>query len=511
MCGFLLTNLDVKPHTFQDAFVTLAHRGPDQSSGVFNLDAFTGGHYRLSIIGDSINGKQPMVSEEEGLVILFNGEIYNFLALAKQYNILLRSQTDTELILKLYRLLGESLVNHLDGMFSFVIIDRKFNRIFYARDRLGAKPLYQWQRGDKFVLASEVRAISELVNDTELDQFAVRQYRTMRSTFGGRTFYKNIRLFPPGCWSDGKQITRYWGLVQKFDSPPSVGELHNLVASAINHRMVADVEIGAFLSGGLDSTIATLISGVKKTWAVGFEGDEDLPFAADIARQFALQHKEVIINKPSFLSTATEMILARKEPLCVPNEVLIYLMARDVRDQGVKCVLSGEGADELFGGYDRIFSWSWSATDFDLRAFALLYCYGEIDMEVIEDALSPYLTHITPYLIVSAFFQVEHLGALLRRLDHATMLAGIEAREPFADFQLVERLFGLPYTWKYGALSAKTPFKRAFLDAVPVNILNRKKNGFPVPLSSIFLDTKGLKAGYPAWFDFNLKTLGWLT
>ncbi len=510
MCGFLITNLDLDSKVFSNALVTLSHRGPDHSSGPVIHGGFTVGHYRLIIIGDLISGKQPMLDEEEGLSILFNGEIYNYKELARDHRIQLRANSDTELILKLYRLLGDSFVKHLNGMFAFVIIDKKLNRLFIARDRLGAKPLFEWRCGEDFVLASEVRAITELVDDSEPDEFSIRQYRCVRSLLGGRSFYKNIRAFPSGCWSDGKTKFRYWQLEQTFSTPPQIDELEDLVRSAIDYRMVADVEVAGFLSGGLDSTVTTLVSGVKRTWSVGFDEDEDLRHAAKVAGLNNLQHTQVIVDRETFLSSAVEMILARGEPLCVPNEVLIFRMASDARRNGIKCTLSGEGADELFAGYDRIFQWAWNTKSFDLNNFASLYCYGQVDLEVLEEAITPYLGYETPYLIINAFFQVEHLGALLKRLDYASMLASIEAREPFADYRLVERLFGLPFTWKCGELGPKTPLKQAFSHLVPKEVCMRQKLGFPVPLESIFSDDRGVKSGYASWFDFNLKTLGWL-
>ena len=283
-----------------------------------------------------------------------------------------------------------------------------------------------------------------------------------------------------------------------------------MLDSSLSYRMVADVEVAGFLSGGLDSTITTLATGIRSTWCVGFSGDEDFSAARRVADEALLQHHEVLVTREEFLHTTATMVRARREPLCVPNEALVYLAARDARDHGIKCTLSGEGADELFGGYDRIFRWAGSATTFELPEFARLYCYDDdVDLEVVEDAVGPFRRYEDPYLIVSAFFQIAHLGNLLRRLDFATMFASVEGREPFADFRLAERLFGMPLSYKHRGADPKTPLKDAYRDIVPDFVLKRAKHGFPVPLREIFNAETGTKPGYSAWSDHNLNVLGW--
>ena len=511
MCGFLMANCARSESAFAKAFEEMNYRGPDSCSIVPDFDGYAIGCCRLAIIGDLERANQPMKDPSGNCVLAFNGEIYNYAELAKRYGMALESDSDTELLLRLFLLKGIECVAELNGMFAFVIVDKARHRIFAARDRLGAKPLFKWQSGESLVLSSEVRPILDLIGTAQPDDFSIRQYRAMRGVFNGRTFYRDIAAFPAGCYWDGESFTQYWKLEKQFDNPPGRDELRSLVDSAISYRMVAHVEVGGFLSGGLDSTITAMASGIRSTWCSAFEGDPDFPVARRIADETGFTHREVVVDRGAFLEAVETMARVRREPLCVPNEVMLYLAAKDVRRAGIKCTLSGEGADELFGGYDRIFSWADSAERFDIGTFADYYCYGTVDdLEVVEDAVAPFLNYGDPYLIVNAFFQVAHLGRLLHRLDQATMLASVEGREPFADFRLVERLFGLPMSYKHSVRGNKTPLKDAYEDLVPGYVLEREKRGFPAPLSQVFNDSRGHKRGYTAWFDHNLKILGWL-
>ena len=511
MCGFLISNCAASTSAFARAFQGMTYRGPDSHSIVPEFDGYTIGCCRLAIIGDFERANQPMIDPTGNCLLAFNGEIYNYAELARQHGLALETDSDTELLLRLFLLKGIGFVSELNGMFAFVIVDKLRHRVFAARDRLGAKPLFRWRRGDSLVLSSEIRPILDLVGSAEADDFAIRQYQSMRGVFNGRTFYRGISSFPAASYWDGEVLTPYWTLEKQFDDPPTTDELRSLVDSSIAYRMVAHVEVGGFLSGGLDSTITALASGVRSTWCTGFEGDPDFAVARRVAAEAGLRHREVVIDRGAFLDAVEAMVRLRQEPLAVPNEVMLYLTARDIRRAGIKCTLSGEGADELFAGYDRIFRWAANSEQFDIATFADYYCYGNAeDLEVVEDALAPFLRYGEPYLIVNAFFQIAHLARLLHRLDLATMLASVEGREPFADFRLIERLFGQPMTYKHAHRGNKTPLKDAYSDLVPDYVLARTKRGFPVPLAEIFNDSRGHKPGYTAWFDHNLRILGWL-
>src|SRR6266567_2519107 len=217
MCGFLIANCAGSASAFAKAFQEMSYRGPDSCSIVPDFDGYSIGCCRLAIIGDFERANQPMADPTGNCVLAFNGEIYNYAELAKQYGLVLETDSDTELLLRLFLLKGIECVAELNGMFAFVILDRARHRIFAARDRLGTKPLFKWQRGESLVLSSEVGPILDLVDGAQPDEFSIRQYRAMRGVFNGRTFYRDISSLPAACYWDGKASTRSWKLERKFD------------------------------------------------------------------------------------------------------------------------------------------------------------------------------------------------------------------------------------------------------------------------------------------------------
>jgi asparagine synthase (glutamine-hydrolysing) len=323
----------------------------------------------------------------------------------------------------------------------------------------------------------------------------------------GRTFARNIRSFPAGHYMESGKIHKYWELDMQAKKPPEDEELRELIKSSVHYRTISDVSVGSYLSGGLDSTIVAGLSEVDHTWTVGFPDFNEFKWSESAAKCFGSQHHSVIIKPDEFIPLAKEMIQRRKEPIAVPNEVLLYKMTQEVKRQNT-VVLSGEGADELFFGYDRIFKWAGSASAWDIQEFSRLYAYGSSDdIEIVEDAISPYYKHGEPLNIVSAFFQTAHLEGLLHRLDSATMLCGVEARGPFLDYRLVDRLSGVAYNYKLENGVAKAPLKRIFCDLVPENIRKREKMGFPVRLVDVLPESIPGETFLDKWFEFNISSL----
>lgn len=512
MCGILFSTSPLIPEReFALALDSMAYRGPD-ASGLLRCGNVLIGQRRLSIIDPLPRSDQPFLSEDGRYAVVFNGEIYNYKELAKRHMLDVTTGSDTEVLLRLFIKIGSSFLSELNGMFAFVILDTQTGAWFVARDRLGVKPLYVAHHGSGLLFASEPAPLLELTGRREFDETGLRQYRKLRTFFNGVTIWKGIGQFPAGCCmtqADSGVPRTWWKLPEGPQSPPSDEELHALIMDAVQLRRIADVPVGAFLSGGLDSTIVTGIAAQRDTWSVGFATENEFDWAKLAADKFGTSHNEVTVGYEEFITLATEMIRARREPLSVPNEVLIFAMTKQASKKN-KVILSGEGADELFYGYDRIFRWA-VTHQWDLRSFSSLYSYGSIDdFEIVESALSPFLNSGGSLQIVARFFQIAHLHGLLRRLDSATMLCGVEAREPFVDYRLIERLVGVSFDWKLSDGQIKAPLKRVFADLVPKEIIDRPKIGFAVPLERIaFPHTQNQADMNPMdrWFAFNLSIL----
>ena len=509
MCGLLFVkNFPVAIERFERAVDSMSHRGPD-ARGISVQDgpghSLLLGHRRLKILDLDPRSDQPFTTSDGRHSIIFNGEIYNYRELAQRHSVALTTTSDTELLLLLYLKLGTQMLAQLNGMFAFVITDNRTGSYFVARDRLSIKPLYAFRRGGSVLFSSEVRPIVELTGRTEVDPFGLRQYRKLRTFFNGRTLYNEIKMFPAGAFEIDGKLERYWQLPEAEQAPPHDEEVRDLLKSAVAYRCISDVPVGSYLSGGLDSTIVAALAEKPDTWAVGSAGNNEFEYARMAADKIGSRHHEVVFEEAGFLDVCRMLVRERMEPLSVPNEVALYLMTRQVKERNT-VVLSGEGADEAFFGYDRIFRWAAAAESFDLREFDRLYSYGtNPDPEVLEDALAPFRHLERPLSIVAAFFQIAHLHGLLRRLDNSTMRCGVEARVPFVDHRIVEKMAGVAIDYRMQDGIVKAPLKRVFADLVPPPIINREKVGFPVDLPLIFGVPQ--HAAMDRWLEFNLECL----
>ncbi|MFT7624635.1 MAG: asparagine synthase (glutamine-hydrolyzing) [Myxococcota bacterium] len=507
MCGILITHeLEVGEAVFEAALDRIRHRGPD-ASGRWAGGTTRLGHRRLAILDLDERSNQPFTSANGRYTTVYNGEIYNFRELREQFGLTCRTTSDTEVVVELYQRLGHRMLEHLNGMFAFVIYDHQTNQVFAARDRLGIKPLYFMQRGDGVAFASEIAPLLDLFGGGGIDLLGVRQYLKARAFFHGRTLYKDISMLPPGHYWDNGTVRCWWKLADPSgDRVVDDSEVEALVRSAVSYRCISDVPVGSYLSGGLDSTIIAGLAAKPDTWTVGFAEMNEFEYGRIAAEAFGATHTEVLLDRDTFRRTAAEMVAVRGEPLSVPNEVLIYEMTRAVKTRNT-VVLSGEGADELFFGYDRIFRWA-EANPWDLREFDSRYSYGShIDDEILEEILGP-VSHISGCLNrVAHFFQLHHLHGLLRRVDNSTMRCSVEARVPFVDHRLVEYMNGVSFDYRMSGGVVKAPLKRIFGPMLPEIVVTRKKVGFPVPLESIFEDRSGQQTGMDAWLEFNMSLL----
>ena len=502
MCGILASfNYNFKKNDYIKSLNLMDHRGPDNTGNYFQKKSNTFlGQNRLAIIDLDSRSNQPFKVGSHLLV--YNGEIYNYRELIKEHDLNVRTKSDTEVLLLMYDKYGSNCLKYFNGMFAFVIYNLKNNKFFVARDRLGIKPLYYRNLGDKWIFASEISPLLNL-EDSEFDEFGLRQYKKLRMTIKGYTVYEDIKTFPPGCYLEKNQFKKYWNFEIIHRGKPDEERLRWLIEDSVRLRKRSDVPLGAYLSGGLDSTILTALLRPEDSWTVGFSELNEFNWSNIANENIGSDHHQIIIDKYEYIETAKWMINKRKEPLSVPNEVLIYLMTKKVKLKNT-VVLSGEGADELFWGYDRIFKWANSTKDFKIRDFDKNYCYGSnIDNEIIDFAMEG-IDGKTVLDKIAYYFQIHHLQGLLRRLDNSTMLCSVEARVPFVDHRLVEFLAGTPFDWKMGD-SFKEPLKRIFKNLISKRIIDRKKVGFPVPIDSIFNKRPKTETAMDSWLLFNIN------
>lgn len=508
MCGILFTNDErIERRSFLNALELLHHRGPD-ATGYAQFGTHQLGHKRLKILDLDNRSNQPFYSHDGRYIIIYNGEVYNFKELALKNLIQQKTTSDTEVIVQLYSIHGPKAITFLNGMFALVIVDTVANEIFVARDRLGVKPLYVHHARGRITLSSEIAPLIELTGEYKYDQIGLRQYRKLRTFFNGRTAYKNIEMFPPGHYMLNGKLYQYWKLPEEHVEQPTDDELKQLIINSVHRSLISDVTVGSYLSGGLDSTIIAALAQKPDTWTVGFPDDNEFEWARLAAQHIHSTHREILISHEEFETLASQMIKKRREPLSVPNEVLLYKMTKELKKENT-VILSGEGADELFFGYDRIFGWATKSQSWNLAEFDRFYSYGtNNDLEIVEDALSPFMHLNNPLDITAHFFQIAHLHGLLRRLDNATMLCSVEARVPFADHHpLIERMAGVSFNYRMRGGVVKDPLKRIFRDLIPDAIIKRVKVGFPVPLKKIFSSSRLGETAMDSWLEFNLSKL----
>ena len=533
------------------------------------------GHRRLSIIDLHSHSKQTMTAGCGNLIGIFNGEIYNYREMrlklvSEGYDFVTNS--DTEVLLNAYHFFGVDVLQKLIGMFAFAVYDKRNCELFIARDRLGIKPLYFAPTSTGFCFASEVKSILRLDDkQRDLNLRAVSSYLSYRYPIMNESFYDGVEHLPPGCYmrvSSTKKhsITRYWSAASKLVAQAVdqgedfyIDEIKRIFHSAVKYRMISDVPIGAYLSGGVDSSavvaeMARLSNNPIKTFTIGFEelGYNEFKYARIVADQYATDHHEIILSADGYFEAMAELIGFKDAPLGIPNEVPLYLMSKELKKH-ITVVLSGEGADEIFGGYGRIFR---AADDFakwkiwqsgnsselsneligrlskrygneffsdELDHFLHLYRYTGLSLKssILHDRFK-LLTYDLEFdakfrTIFSEVgdaeyaskmmyaFENVHLPGLLQRVDATTMAASVESRVPFVDHRLVEFAFSIPNKYKlkwncdpiavFDLLGAEvseqfdTPkyiLKKAFELLLPVDVLYRKKMGFPVPLHRWF-------------------------
>ena len=498
----------------------LVRRGPDDQ-GVFIKDHVGLGHRRLSVIDLSSHSHQPMVDEQLNLVLVFNGAIYNYRELKKTlqnkgYEFF--SDGDSEVILKAYAEWGEDCPGHLHGMFAFVIWDQRINRFFMARDRFGIKPLYWSQNARSFMFASTPQSLlASREIDRSIDPAGLHFQYTLHAVIPApRTILNGIRKLEPGCfaWVDEKgksESTAYWKLTaQRPETPLSEDEwveaVHDQLQQAVRKRNdVADVPVGVLLSGGLDSSMLVALLaelGLKEvhTFSVGFEDQpeekgSEFEYSDLVVDRYQTRHHKFLVPNSHVLERMPEAVDAMSEPMFGQDAVAFYLLSEKVSRE-VKVVQSGQGADEVFGGYFWYQRMMDETTGSRLDRFRKHYFDRDHDEFLNMAGAGFQVNDVTGEYIAERLEEEgadEFIDAVLRldtttlivddpvkRVDNMTMAWGLEARVPFLDHQLVEVAAQCPPEIKF-----KTPgkhlLKRIARGIVPDEVIDRPKGYFPMP------------------------------
>ncbi len=515
----------------------IAHRGPD-GEGQFVDEYVALGHRRLSII-DLAGGTQPMATEH--LVVVFNGEIYNYLELKKELEDKghhFKTNSDTEVLLHGYEEYHYEIVNHLRGMFSFALYDTTTHELFCARDHFGIKPFYYYFDQEHFLFASEIKGFLDHPDfKKELNRDVLDIYLKMNFVAGEQTFFKNVKQLLPGHYLVYKdkqvEIKRYYSIQfkdQYKSDQEMIQAIDQIMKDSVKHHLIADVEVGSFLSSGIDSSYLVSLARPQHTYTVGYNDERynEISYAKDLAQQLGIENKSKIINKEEYLNILPKMMYHLDEPTADPAAVALYFVS-ELASQDVKVVLSGEGADEFFGGYNTyrgdIDSGIYGKIPFFIRHFISRICkhlptikgvpFLIRNGERIEDyyvGVNPvfseqdckHLLRDTSHLhthddIVAPLFknlgkatniqkrqnvdlQTWFIKDILQKGDKMTMAHSIESRVPFTDKEVFHVASQLKDNQKVTKVNTKVLLRQAAKKVIPNEAYKKKKLGFPVPL-----------------------------
>ncbi len=562
MCGIAgIVHLDgspVLPGELNRMTDAISHRGPD-GRGTYSKDNVGLGHRRLSILDLSDAASQPMESKEKRYVLVFNGEIYNFQEqkkLLEEKGHHFHSTGDTEVLLALYMEYGPECVHKLRGMFAFAVLDRQRNSLFIARDRVGKKPVVYFQHGNTFAFASEIKALKTLPEcPREIDEEAIHHFLTVTYLPAPLTGFKGIEKLPAAHTllldlnTNKIDIQRYWSLKYETNHKKSLAQWQEEILSSLEEsvrlRMIADVPVGAFLSGGIDS--AAVVAFMSKqsshpvqTFSIGSsDPTSELPDAERIAKAFGTDHHPIMLE-PNIVELLPELVRTYEQPFGDPSVIPTYLVSRETR-KNVTVALSGDGGDENFAGYLRypilLFSERWrrvplvhglasAATRFLARKRPSTFTYRS---QIFEESLSlPWERrvlryfggftdeekalvepNIQKYLVSDAWFMQKTIEARLRadgilhqamsadfdtyladdlmpKVDLGAMAHSLEVRSPFLDHEFLELTAQIPAKYMLKGRQTKWILKQALRKILPAETLHKKKQGFRLPLDSWF-------------------------
>jgi asparagine synthase (glutamine-hydrolysing) len=544
MCGFVgFTN------KINDASIVLGkmmdrikHRGPD-SDGKYVDEQIAMGFRRLSIIDLSDQGSQPIFNEDKSLVLTFNGEIYNYKDLREELvasGHKFYTQTDSEVLIHGYEQWGEDMLDKLRGMFAFVIFNKNTNEVFGARDFFGIKPLYYAKMGETLMWGSEIKSFLDHPHfKKELNTDVLETYLTFQYSPTTETFFKNVYKLPAAhcfTYKNGEMnVRRYWEVKFHADNGPSLEDWVNRISDTFKNSVevhkFADVEVGSFLSSGVDSSYVAAVAHVDKTFTVGFGEDEkynEIGYAKEFSKYINKENFSKVISPEEYWNSLSKIQYHMDEPLADPAAVALFFVCQ-IASEKVKAVLSGEGADEIFGGYNIYHNPADMASyfkiprpirkavgavaeklphkhginylirgskDLDERFIGNAYIFSEKERKDIlsiktnaPDAMAitkPFYDKVRDQDQVTQMQYIDlHLwmtGDILLKADKMSMAHSLELRVPFLDRKVMELAEQIPVKDRVTETETKYAMRLAALQACPPQTAKKKKLGFPVPI-----------------------------
>lgn len=547
----------------------IIHRGPDGEGYYFDGDvAF--GHRRLSII-DLSTGDQPMYNEDNSVVTVFNGEIYNYEELREELMKLghvFKTKSDTEVLVHGYEEWHTDLPKHLRGMFAFAIHDKKRGEVFLARDNFGIKPLYYAKMNDAFMFASEIKSFLDVPEfEKVFNEDILGVYLEFSFVPTNETFFKGVYRLDAGCsllYKDGDiKINKYFKLdfkEERMTYEDAVARISEVMIDSVKHHLISDVEVGSFLSSGIDSSYIVSLARPNKTYTVGYENPKynEANYAKDLADKLGIKNKTYYINKEEYLEELNKIMYHLDEPTSDPAAISLYFVAR-LASQDVKVVLSGEGADEFFGGYNyyreevdykfynKLPFWIRHSIGVvakimpEVRGINFLVRRGEkledsyigvnrnfskkMASKVLKNKSYMKASDVTKsvYEEFKDYSNIDKMQAIdinfwlmkdiLLKADRMTMAQSIEGRVPFIDKEVFKVAKSLPFDYKVTKENTKVALRDAAKEVIPTDAYKKKKLGFPVPIrewikdGEFYLDIKKAFSSEVANKYFNLKVI----
>ena len=550
LCGFTGEIVD-RDAVLENMTEVITHRGPD-SKGFYTDDKISMGFRRLSII-DLDNGSQPIYNEDKTLVLMFNGEIYNYKQLRKELQEkghVFATDTDSEVLVHGFEEWREDLLNRLRGMFGFAIWNRTDESLFIARDFFGIKPMHYTQVGGHFLYASEIKSILKFPGfEKKFNYRTLDNYLSFQYAVPPETFFEGVYCLLPGhylWYRDGKvETTRYWEARfnpdESLTEEQAVDEIEKVFEESVNAHKISDVEVGCFLSSGVDSSYVSTYFADQKTFTVGFDFGEkynEISWAERLSKKIGVEHHTHLISSEEFWGNVEHVQYHMDQPLADPSCIALYFVSK-LASEYVKVVLSGEGADELFGGYP-MYCQAVHFMDYEHKVpKALRKAAGTVASKLpdfkgkhflVRGAEEPWQRYMRAnYVFLDPaerdrclkknyhsprpeqffrpyFDKVQGLDEptqlqwvdmhtwmlydILLKADRMSMANSLELRVPFLDRNMLDVALSIPQKYRSGKESTKIALRGAAMKQLPESVAHRKKLGFPVPLNDWLREDK---------------------